>query len=79
MFRYRRHQSSFARALTTLELIFHSVVRSVRARHNNAFIAIGLNMLQVVMFVIVFYFMFTVLKMRSSAVRCSTRVRARWR
>lgn len=69
MFRYRRHQSSFARALTTLELIFHSVVRSVRARHNNAFIAIGLNMLQVVMFVIMFYFMFTVLKMRSSAVR----------
>ncbi|GHF65613.1 ABC transporter permease [Seohaeicola zhoushanensis] len=69
MFRHRVHRSPLSGALTTLELIFHSVVRSVRAKHNNAFIAIGLNMMQVIVFVLIFYFMFVVLKLRGSAVR----------
>lgn len=69
MFRHRVHKSPLSSALTTLELIFHAAVRSVRAKHNNAFIAIALNMLQTMMFVLVFYFMFSVLKLRTSAVR----------
>ena len=69
MFKHRVKRSAFSSALVTLELIYHSVVRSVRSKHNNALIAIGLNMLQVIVFVLVFYIMFTVLKMRSSAVR----------
>ena len=69
MFRHRVHRSALSGALTTLELIFHSVVRSVRKSHNNAFIAIGLNMLQIVVFVMVFYTIFVVLQLRGSAVR----------
>ena len=69
MFSHRRQQSGFAKAFTTLELIFHASVRSVRSKHNNAFLAIGTNILQSVMFVMIFYFMFTVLGLRGSAVR----------
>ena len=69
MFQYRVQRSKITGAITILELIFHSVVRSVRASHNNAFIAIGKNMLQVVVFVMAFYVMFSVLGLRSSAVR----------
>lgn len=69
MFQHRVNRSRLSGAITTFELIFHSIVRSVRAKHNNAFIAMGLNMLQVILFVTVFYVMFTVLELRSSAVR----------
>lgn len=69
MFQQRNRTTKLGSALTILELIFHSVVRDVRASHNNAFIAIGLNMLQVLVFVAAFYVMFTVLGLRSSAVR----------
>ncbi|MEX0337914.1 MAG: ABC transporter permease [Arenibacterium sp.] len=69
MFSHRTKQSGSSKALTTLELIFHASVRSVRSKHNNAFVAIGLNILQSVLFVMIFYFMFTVLGLRGSAVR----------
>lgn len=69
MFSHRMSQSTLSRALTTLELIFHSVVRSIRSKHNNAFVAIGLNILQAVIFVMIFYLMFSVLGLRSAAVR----------
>jgi ABC-type polysaccharide/polyol phosphate export permease len=69
MFQYRSNKSKFSSALTILELIFHSVVRHVRSAHSNAFLAIGKNMLQVVVFVLAFYVMFSVLGLRRSAVR----------
>lgn len=69
MFSHRANSSAFEGAMTTFELIFHAIVRSVRSKHNNAFVAMGLNMLQVVLFVLIFYVMFTVLQLRSSAVR----------
>lgn len=69
MFQQNVRQTKLGGALTMFELIFHSIVRDVRAKHNNAFIAIGLNMLQVLVFVMAFYVMFTVLGLRSSAVR----------
>ncbi|GAA6200755.1 ABC transporter permease [Aquicoccus sp. SU-CL01552] len=69
MFQLRTQRSKLSGAVTILELIFHSVVRNVRASHNNAFIAIGKNMLQVVVFVLAFYVMFSVLGLRKSAVR----------
>ncbi|MGA9410213.1 MAG: ABC transporter permease [Roseobacter sp.] len=56
-------------ALTTLELIYHSVVRSVRKTHNNAFMAIGINILQSLIFVMTFYVMFTMLGLRGAAIR----------
>ncbi|WP_425046863.1 ABC transporter permease [Primorskyibacter sp. S87] len=69
MFRHRHHKSLFGGAVTMAEVIFHSVVRSVRSKHNNAFVAIGLNMLQVMVFIAAFYVMFSVLDLRRSAVR----------
>lgn len=69
MFHYTKRRTRTAGAVQMFELIFHSIVRSVRKSHHNAFIAIGKNMLQVVMFVLVFYFMFVVLGLRGSAVR----------
>ena len=42
----RKPQGGFASALSILELIYHSIVRSVRKTHNNAFLAIAMNMLR---------------------------------
>ncbi|MCX7558303.1 ABC transporter permease [Sulfitobacter sp. F26204] len=65
----RKPKGGIASALSIAELVYHSIVRSVRKQHNNAFMAIAMNILQVVMFVAVFYLMFTVLGMRGAALR----------
>jgi ABC-type polysaccharide/polyol phosphate export permease len=62
-------RSSLTVFLTTLELIYHSIVRSVRKTHNNAFLAIATNLLQVVIFIGAFYVMFSLLGLRSAALR----------
>lgn len=69
MFSTTKRQSGLGSALRIFELIFHSVVRNVRKTHNNAFMAIFLNMLQVVIFVLAFYVMFSVLGLRGAAIR----------
>jgi len=69
MFQYRKDRSALSRAVTLSEVLFHSVVRSVRSKHNNAFMALALNIVQAVMFVMFFYFMFSVLGMRGGAIR----------
>lgn len=65
----RKAQSRLGAAIAMFEVIYHSVVRSVRKTHNNAFIAIGVNMLQAVIFVAAFYVMFTILGLRGAALR----------
>lgn len=65
----RKPRTGFGIALTIFELIYHSIVRSVRKTHNNAFMAIAMNMLQVVVFVMAFYVMFSVLGLRGAAIR----------
>jgi ABC-type polysaccharide/polyol phosphate export permease len=65
----RKSTGTFVSALAMLELIYHSIVRSIRKQHNNAFIAIGMNMLQTVLFVLAFYVMFSILGMRGAALR----------
>jgi ABC-type polysaccharide/polyol phosphate export permease len=62
-------RSSLTVFLTILELIYHSIVRSVRKTHNNAFLAIATNLLQVVIFIGAFYVMFSLLGLRSAALR----------
>ena len=59
----------FQVALQTLDLIYHSTVRSVRQSHRNAVMAIIVNVMQTVIFVAVFYVMFSVLGMKRGAVR----------
>lgn len=69
MFQIRQKTTGIFSAISLFEVVFHSVVRSVRSKHNNALIALGMNIMQAVMFVAVFYFMFSVLGMRGSAIR----------
>lgn len=69
MFRQNNRNTRLGGALTLTEVIYHSVVRDVRSTHNNAFMAIAINMLQTLLFVAAFYVMFTVLGLRASAVR----------
>ena len=56
-------------AVGMAEVTYHAIVRSIRAMHSNAFMAIGLNMLQMLVFVLAFYVMFWVLGMRSPQIR----------
>jgi len=65
----RKPQSALGSAFAMFEVIYHSTVRSVRKSHNNAFVAIAMNMLQAVVFVLAFYIMFTVLGLRGAAIR----------
>jgi ABC-type polysaccharide/polyol phosphate export permease len=51
------------------EVTYHAIVRSVRKTHNNAFMAIAMNLLQAVIFVLAFYVMFSVLGLRGAAIR----------
>lgn len=69
MFQYSRKQSSFGSALALSELIYHSIVRDVRKSHGNALMAITTNVLQSIIMVLAFYFMFTVLGLRGAAIR----------
>lgn len=65
----RKPTGGFSSAIAIAELIYHSIVRSVRKQHNNAFLALAVNMLQVAIFVGVFYLMFSILGLRGAAIR----------
>ena len=65
----RSNRGGFSSAINIAELIYHSIVRQVRKQHNNAFVALLVSILQSMIFVGVFYFMFSILGMRGSAIR----------
>lgn len=61
--------STVTSALTIAELVYHSIVRTIRKSHRNAMMSILSNVLQTTLFVAVFYFMFVLLGMRGAAIR----------
>ncbi|MGD1880907.1 MAG: ABC transporter permease [Paracoccaceae bacterium] len=65
----RKPQSQIGSAFAMSEVIYHSIVRSIRKTHSNAFMAIGMTMVQAIVFVAAFYVLFTVLGMRGGAIR----------
>lgn len=65
----RKPRTSLGVAVNMTELIYHATVRSVRKTHNNAFMAIGMNLLQTIMLVMAFFVMFSILGMRGAALR----------
>ncbi|APX22458.1 MAG: ABC transporter permease [Rhodobacteraceae bacterium] len=69
MFQTTKPRSRLGSAIYISELIYHNSVRAVRKTHGNAFMALFMNMLQTVIFVLAFYFMFQILGMRSTAIR----------
>ncbi|MGR3661729.1 MAG: ABC transporter permease [Paracoccaceae bacterium] len=56
-------------AFSILALIYHSTVRQIRKSHGNALVGLLMNILQSAIFVMVFYFMFSILGLRGAAVR----------
>ena len=65
----RKPKSNIGVALAMAEVVYHSVVRSVRKTHNNAIMAIVMNMLQIMILLAIFYVMFAVLGLRGNAIR----------
>lgn len=69
MFRTARPRSALQSAATILELIYHDTVRSIRKTHGNAFMALGMNVMTVVIMVLAFYLLFSVLGLKAAKVR----------
>ncbi|MDA7423859.1 ABC transporter permease [Thalassococcus lentus] len=69
MFHVTKPRGRLGSALYIGELIYHNSVRAVRKTHGNAFMAIFMNMLQTIIFVLAFYFMFLILGLRGVAIR----------
>lgn len=70
MFQAQKQQNGIIVSAATLwALIYHASVRSVRKGHSNALIAIGINLIQSVLFVVAFYIMFNILGLRGAALR----------
>ncbi len=69
MFQATPKRTPLNQAMNMVELIYHSIVHDVRKTHKNAVMALLLAMLQAFLFVISFYFMFTVLGLKSSKIR----------
>lgn len=69
MFEAQRPKTRTRTAVGMLELIYHSVVRDIRKGHRNAVVGLLLAIMQSVIFVGVFYFMFSVLGLKGNAIR----------
>lgn len=69
MFEARKRRSNFAVIMSLADLTYISAVRKVRQGHANALIGLLMSVLQAIMFVAAFYFMFTLLGIRGAAVR----------
>lgn len=69
MFRAKARATRISTAASVIELIYYNAVRSVRKAHSNAVLAILLNFVQTVVFVMAFYLFFVVLGIRSAALR----------
>ncbi|MDX1294122.1 ABC transporter permease [Roseovarius sp. ZX-A-9] len=69
MFQQAKPKSTLQSAISLAELIYHATVRDVRKAHGNALMALGLNLLQAVVFIASFFIMFSILGLRGSALR----------
>lgn len=69
MFETRTTTSTIGLVFSFLEVTFHAAARKVRKNHGNAIFAIVLSILQSVMFLAAFYFMFSFLGGRTAALR----------
>ena len=69
MFEARRTMTRSRTAFSMLGLIYHSIVREIRKDHRHAVVGLIMNMMQTIVFVTAFYFMFTVLGLKGNAIR----------
>lgn len=68
-FDVQKRRSRLSVAVSLLEVIYHATVRHLRKSHSNAVVGLLLNMMQTMMLVAVFFFMFSVLGLRGAALR----------
>ena len=64
-----KRDNAFTKTLATFELIYHLTVRQIRKNHGNAMIGLGVEIMQSVVLLAVFYLMFSFLGMRSAGLR----------
>jgi ABC-type polysaccharide/polyol phosphate export permease len=69
MFKTARPTTTGALVFSMLEVTYHATVRKVRQTHGNAILAIGISLMQSVLFLAAFYFMFSILGTRGAAIR----------
>ena len=69
MFQNTRKKSLISSILTICELIYHTTVRDVRSSHGNAFMALFTNIMTAIVFVLAFYFMFSILGLKGAKLR----------
>lgn len=69
MFESRTSASNLALVFNFLEVTYYAAARKVRKNHGNALLAIVLSILQSVLFIAAFYFMFNFLGGRTAAIR----------
>jgi ABC-type polysaccharide/polyol phosphate export permease len=69
MFETRRPTSNWVLLFNLMEVTYHTAVRKVRRGHRNAIVAIGMSVLQSLLFVAAFYLMFSILGARQIAIR----------
>jgi len=69
MFQAQTPRSKLGYAINLAELIFNATVRHIRKSHGNAFIGLMMNISQAMLFVAVFYLMFSILGLRGAALR----------
>lgn len=69
MFSPEIRKTRLTTALSQLRLIFHIAVRNVRKSNGNAVLGLFMTMLQSVLMVAIFYFLFTLLGMKGNAIR----------
>lgn len=69
MFFRQRYRSPLGSFINLLRLIFHATVRDVRKSDRSPLIGLGMNIVQVLVIVVVFYILYDVLDMRRNAIR----------
>lgn len=69
MFQVRKRESRIATIVTISELIYHNIVRAIRKSHANAMMSIITNLMQMIIFVLAFFFMFSILGLRGAVLR----------
>ncbi len=65
----RVNKTLFGASMSFMELLFHSIVRSARKSSGNATLGLGIEILQSLIMLAIFFVLFTVLGMRSFAIR----------
>ena len=69
MFRVRRRETTFDKVLTFSDLMYQSIVHTIRKAHGNALMSIAVNLLQMIIFVLALYLMFTILGLCGAVLR----------